>query len=387
MAKKRLLSVDSLRGFAMVLVLLQHSYLSTNSKLIPFFIDKTIWLITYSAAIAFVSISGAIYSYFLFMAHNWKSIYKHYAKRALFIIIVGHIAIGFTAYYFNTIVLYGGSSGSYSLFRKLLGSFPITDVIGFFMLIAPAFIVRVPPKARAALVVFLLLIPIPIKSLNLSDNHALNILKEVLFGTPTIPEIFWFPLVPWFAIFLCGSFVGEALANVNQNRTHITVLLKRINSTAFLLLACSLGLTLFYKLLKITFNGHVNSNFLLSLYPNQTTTLLPGYLAILVWILAASMKRIDVMGRYDKLQWYLSILGRTSFFTYIVQFAIVESLPALLGINRSLNLVGFGLLFVTGVVITWWVSFIYGRLRGWITGRDYQELSQVAYMETKNRVA
>jgi len=64
--QNRILSVDVLRGIAMVLVILQHSYLSVNIKAIPPLIDFLLWNITGLAAVAFVSISGVIYSYFMY---------------------------------------------------------------------------------------------------------------------------------------------------------------------------------------------------------------------------------------------------------------------------------------------------------------------------------
>ncbi|NLI82146.1 MAG: DUF1624 domain-containing protein [Deltaproteobacteria bacterium] len=99
----RLLSVDSLRGFAMVLVVLQHSYLSADMKAFPHLLDMLLWGVTGLAAVAFMSISGMMYSYFLFSRADGRVVYRRYVRRALFLILAAHPAINLLSYPFRAV--------------------------------------------------------------------------------------------------------------------------------------------------------------------------------------------------------------------------------------------------------------------------------------------
>jgi len=99
--------------------------------------------------------------------------------------------------------------------------------------------------------------------------------------------------------------------------------------------------------------------------------LLPVYLAALALLFAVFLKEIDISGRYNRFFWLLSVFGRTSLFTFVLQFAVVESVPALLGMKETLGLVGFIVLFVAGSMLIWLLAYLYGRWRGWISDNDY----------------
>jgi len=67
----------------------------------------------------------------------------------------------------------------------------------------------------------------------------------------------------------------------------------------------------------------------------------------------------------------LSVFGRTSLFTYVIQFAVVESMSALLGMKGMMGLSGFIVLFTAGSMLIWLLAYLYGRWRGWILENDY----------------
>lgn len=362
----------------MVLVLLQHSYLSANRELIPSFVDLLLWGTTYCAAVAFVSISGMMYTYFLYTQSNLRSVYRRYAARAAFLILVAHPAINVTTYYFRLLVIYGDSSMHRTLLERLFLDFPITDTIGVCLLVAPVFIIYFGPVLRGVTILTMLLTTLFFRAFVIPAEPSYLIPAEAIFGALGLRAVNWSPLVPWLAIFLTGSFVGQALARVKQGTLKVSVLIHEMNRAGIALAVCGIILTTSYKLLKMTFGGVWSPNLFLAIYPGQTTTLLPGYFAVLLWVLAALMQRIDISGRYDRFVWLLSIAGRTSLFTFVVQFAVVESVPALLGYKRSLGLTGFLFLFIVGQIIMWFLSYAYGRLRGWFQKNDYAECVRTA---------
>jgi hypothetical protein len=55
----------------------------------------------------------------------------------------------------------------------------------------------------------------------------------------------------------------------------------------------------------------------------------------------------------------------------VIQFAVVESVPALFGMKGASGLAGFMVLFVAGSTLLWMVAYLYGRWRGWISDNDY----------------
>lgn len=367
----RLLAVDSLRGCAMVLVILQHCYLSANMRLIPAVVDTLLWNVTALAALAFVSISGMVYAYLLSVKGDWRLAYRRYAIRAGFLILAAHPAINLTSYYFRVAGHGHEPLLSRALLERLLFDFPITDTIGLCLLLSPIVIIFFGPVSRVVAISAMLIASALIRAfVNPAEPHML-ILKEAIFGTLGLPKVFWFPLIPWLAIFWTGSFMGQALGRLKQGKLDVSVLVKKMNKAAILLGASTVILLVGCKLLKMVFGNIWNPALLAAISADRTTTMLPGYLAVLTWFLAAFMKRIDVVGQYDRLSWLLSIPGRTSLFTFVVQFAVVESVPALLGYKGMLGLSGLLSLFFAGVLVMWFLSYGYGRLRGWIRSDDY----------------
>lgn len=360
----------------MVLVILQHSYLNVNVRLIPHFLGIFILGFSNLAAVAFVSISGTIFSYFLYIQPNWRATFRRYAWRAVFLILVAHHAINLTSYFFR-MAGNSNSRGSGCFLERFILHFPITDTIAICLLVSPVFILGFGPAVRAMTIVTLLVTTPLIAAFVNPTVHYLLVFKEALFGLLE-PSRIGFPLVPWLGVFLTGSFVGQSLANVKQGKSKHSTFVREMNKTAIALAGCSVILTVSYKLLKMAFAASWNYNLFLAIYPGQTTTLLAGYLAVLGWLSALLTQRIDISGHYDRFVWLLSILGRTSLFTFVVQFAVVESAPALLGFTGSLGFRGFLVLFVLGLTFTWTLSYSYGRMRGWFQKDDYAECVNAA---------
>ncbi len=367
----------------MVLVILQHSYLSVSLKSIHILFDFFIWPITGLAAVAFVSISGMVYSYFLYMASDWRNVYRRYAKRAAFLLLAAHPAINLASYYFNA----AGkefSSCSHALLTLIVFNFPITDMIAICLLIAPVFIVYSGSAMRAVVIIAMLVSAVFVRVCVTMVDPLWAAIQEVTFGVLGVPSVFWFPLVPWLAIFLTGSFAGQGLAYLKKGSIDEATLVQRISKAGIALGVCGGVLTVGYKMLKITFGNDWSPNVFLAIYPGQTTTLLPAYLAVLAFLLASLVKHIDLSGKYNRLFWLLSVFGRTSLFTFVIQFAIVESVPALLGLKGGLSLTGFVILFLAGMVIVWIFSYWYGRVRGWIQKNDYAVCVKAAQAQNQS---
>jgi hypothetical protein len=376
----------------MVLVVLQHAYLNVNPTLIPRLLDVCVWRVTYLAVIAFVSIAGAMFSYYLFLQSDWKAVYRRFAARAAFLLLVAHYGLGLTSYYSRVVreplspwarafasylssMVPGPIAPWFQVFleRFVLGV-AITDVIGICLLVSPVFILGVGPVLRTVIIVTLLVATPLVVAFVHPAGTAGMILKEALFGSVDEPSMFWWPLVPWLAIFLTGSFAGQVLARFKQGSLDTATLIRKMIHAGIVLAVPTLG----YEVLKPAFAHAWNPDFLRAISSGHITVLLPAYFAVLVWLFAFFMQRIDVAGTYHRLTWALSILGRTSLFAYVVQFAVVLSAPAVLGLTGSIGSAGFALLFVVGLAVVWLLCYAYGRLRGWFTKDDYEQCAAAA---------
>jgi hypothetical protein len=308
---------------------------------------------------------------------DWRLSYRRYVKRAAFLLLAVHPIINLASYYF-IVAGKSHSSGFQTFIYIFLFNFPMTDTIAACLLISPVFIIRFSHFQRTMAIVSILVCTAAVRAYVTSANPNLAILQEAIFGGLGDPKIFWFPLAPWLAIFLTGSFVGSALACHKKETLDISELVRGMKKAGILLAICCVVMTIGYKMLKMAFGSVWCLNLFLAISPGQTTTLLPGYLAVLALLLAALVNLIDISRYYNLLFWLLSVLGRTSLFAFVVQFAVIESVPAILGLKGALTLTGFFILFCSGLGAVWILAYLYGRLRNWIAVNDYAECVNTA---------
>ncbi|MBK8335784.1 MAG: DUF1624 domain-containing protein [Sterolibacteriaceae bacterium] len=354
----------------MVLAILQHSYLNADSSLFSDSGKWFMWTTTNLAPVAFVAVSGAASSYSLLSNSDWCRAYRQTVVRAFVLLTVAHFLINLSSYPWA--LHQGLLRGSEDLpwIEQLALGFPITDTIAVCLLISPVFVVCFGQRLRAIIIVVLIAATIAVTGLAVPTSAPFPMLREALFGVlgdfriSGEPKTFWWPLVPWLGVFLSGTIFGECLARFAHSKLDARVLvIQLIRSTAALGI-CSLLLTLGYMLLKAQYLQVWGPEVFRAMYPSRTTTLLPGYLALLTLILAAITYVVDVQGHFDRVLWVLSVFGRTSVFAFIIQFLIVESGPAVIGLTGSLGPLGVSFLFGSSLVLVWLLSYLYGRVRG-----------------------
>ncbi len=366
--KNRLLSVDTMRGTAMVLVILQHCYHLIDPLSVGSATTFILYITTRMASVAFMAVSGMMISFFMFSAADWWVVYRRFARRALLLLLVVHFAIPLARYF-----LYQ-SDRTGMLIRSFLFDYQITDTIALALLTVPFAIRYMNTVSRAVLAAGLIILTPIVIVLYQPDFFLGQVLRNVLFAglaDPPSPSFGW-PLAPWFAIFLCGTFMGSALRDVKSGKLDTATLVSKMRRVGLYLAILGLILTAIYRVLKVEFGAEWGIGLFTAIYPSRTTSLLPVYLAILLWIFAYLMTRIDLGGRMTRLSWGLSVFGRTSLFTYVTQFVFAHSLPGLFGLRGQLNFWMFLALFAISVVATWSLSYTYGRLRGWIAPDDFR---------------
>ncbi len=369
--RNRILSVDSMRGVAMSLVVFAHCLPFLNQSSVPPFAYELLSRFVKIASVAFMSISGVMIAYFYFTRPDQWKVYRRFARRAAFLLLLAHPTI--------ELAKWGFTDHTAGFFYTTAHHFLITDTIAVSLLLAPFLIRSFSHQARAlVIIVFLSVTPFAVAFFH-PDAAWLTGIKEALFGQlpgSTSPIRVDRPLLPWMAMFLSGSLMGGLLASLKQKKLSIETLARRMKQVAIGLTLLGVVLTGGYKLFAVMFEGQVSADFLDAIYPSRTTTLLPIYLAVLIWVFAFLIRHIDGRGRYDLPTWIFSVLGRTSLFVFVMQFAVIQSIPAMLGLKGKLNPWQTGLFFIVGYATCWLLSYTYGRLRGWIAPDDYKQLSR-----------
>ena len=173
--RDRILSVDSMRGIAMILVIMQHCYHLIDPNKVNPVADMALYGITRMASVAFMAISGVMISYFLYYKPDPRQVYRRFAKRALLLVLVGHPAISiFRYFYFD--------DRPYKLLHNMTHEYPILDTIALSLLIAPFLIRKLSGPARVAVAVGLIAVTPFVKFLWMPGSTGLDYLKEALFG-------------------------------------------------------------------------------------------------------------------------------------------------------------------------------------------------------------
>lgn len=180
----------------------------------------------------------------------------------------------------------------------------------------------------------------------------------------------FYPLLPWLALFLGGSFLGRALARVQTGELTIGSLSRSMRKHALILGSICLTMLIAYKVSKAQFLGLWDSRLFETIYPQRSSILMPGYVAILLFALSFAIHRIDFRQKRGLIARAVSVFGRTSLFTYITHYAIAWSLPAMLGLKFALDLPGFILSLIIILTLCWCLSYYYGVKRGWISLTD-----------------
>jgi len=361
----RIRSIDTMRGAAMALVIYAHIRIVLNPDVVWPPLYQVLVRVSSIASITFMFISGTMISYFLFSGRSFRDVYTRYTRRALLLLACCHVLIRLSAY--------PTFADSVVFFEYILLYFPITDTIALCLLLAPFILIRTGPKSLMALILILLIVSPVIAVYYQPDSILLKAAKEFLFGqfhktTPTL-HVFY-PLFPWLAVFLCGSYTGRRLAQVRTGKISAGRVISSMRRRAVLLIILSIILTLAYKLFKGQFAGIIDPRLFEAFYPTRTTALLPAYLAA-IWILFSFLVvLIDEKDRLIKFSRLLTVFGRTSLFTYVSHYLFAWSIPALLGWKQAFNIFRFIPILLLCLAVCWITSYAYARWRGWLP-RNY----------------
>lgn len=354
----------------MLLVITAHAFALCDPARIAAWAFSNLLLITGAASVAFMFTSGMITTFLMHFGDDSPHARWRFIKRGIFLILVVHPLILFvTLDYFRDPRGY---------FYEFTHDFQITDTIGLCLLIAPFVIRRTGRGVRLALIIALLVFTQATLIWWHPQSAAAKIITEFFFGsmpdTDSIISVGW-PLIPWLAIFLSGSLVGEFYVEARRGTLAPREFSRRLWKAGFLQFVLFLALCTAYWWLKHSDPFSWTPATFLAIYPTRTTALLPGYLAGILAIVAMLVRYVDADRHYNRPLWALSIFGRNSLFVFVTQFVVIWTLPAALGFKGSLGYGGLVATIAIGTIVCLILAYMYGRWRGRISSDDYLRIT------------
>jgi hypothetical protein len=348
---RRLPTLDIVRGALMVLIIATHALHGIDPDAAPRSARLGLRYLL-SGTVGFTTVSGMLIGYFLVVkAADMARIESRYRTQSLRLLILAHPLI--------VLALAGPMAGDISAWEYGVRTLFITDTLALLFLFVVPVAGRASATARlwigiALIVVARLLWLVPV------EQRGLLLARDFLCGVGEGEHVLisTYAVLPLCGFFLIGSFVGHHFA-LAERRGGLAPLARRLA-----LAAC--GAIALSGLMVAMWAAGKRGVPLLSadpvrhmLYPDYHLSLYPFYLGTCLLMMAYLVRRHTVG---PVLRFFL-IFGKTSLFTYVVQYYVVQTLPWALGWDGAMSaphLAGFlavslGLLFV---LATAWNRFV-----------------------------
>ncbi len=305
----RVRAIDAARGLAMVFVCLSHFGLEYFRRLDEPSIAQALYMVGMVGSPTFMMISGVM----LGVLYETKR--PHFdqhrmllADRALFLLTAGHL-----------LIMVASAPRLESLAETLQRGF-ITDVLAVALLLGPTLVSQVSRRARLLLALVLFagawLLAIQWAPANSFDE----VVRYLLVGSYPNELPHNFPLLPWVAVYIAasvlGQWMGERLAKGQPVKVERTLLLMGAGAVTSVVM---------YKLCQWTFA--IPSSPLLAVLASPWRKLppSPAYLLFyggLAMLLIAGTLIVQRRKLIQPMFAWATLLGRTSLFVFILQFYV-----------------------------------------------------------------
>lgn len=339
----RVASIDSARGAAMLFVCLAHFANAYHFRSGADASGIYLVIIGMIASPTFVTVSGMVAGFLsVTRSSSFRSLQQKLVDRGLFLLIVGH-----------TILAASGIFAGRSLAHAFKIGY-ITDVVGFAVVFGPWLVTALKPAARLlfAAVVFgvswlAVFLWEPSGSVAVALKHYF--VGSVTLGDSTRGD---FTMLPWFAVYLVGTVIGEYVATYYAEKRDRTGhwMLARLGATC---VAVGLASKVALHIVKVDAPTleRIHPALLFSLSSYQKFPPGPVYLLCFGGVgllLVAGILEMGRRGLQPFLMNQLRQIGMASLFIYVLQFYLYAVVLAALHLPYSRF---WPLLFLFSIVI------------------------------------
>lgn len=314
-SSSRVASIDAARGAAMLFVCLAHftnSYFFQNGQ--ERIGDKLV-AIGMLASPTFVIVSGLVAG---FLAVTRRSSFPHFRRklvdRGLFLLLAGHLILAVSG---------AGFVHSYEVEY-------ITDAIGFAILFGPWLVATLAPRSRLLLAVTIFAVDWCAILFWAPSDGLRALAKQYLVGV--VGGGAWedtaggFALIPWFAVYVVGTVIGERVGTyyAGKSRRAAHLFLARVGITSVLCaLGVKIGSTFLTRSAPLFRQAHPTLLHFISIYQKFP----PGPIYLCFFggagmLLVAAVLEAAHSGFAPWLLNQLRQLGQASFFVYVIQFYV-----------------------------------------------------------------
>ncbi len=347
-------TIDILRGTFMVLIVITHAVANGYDGALGWASRPVSLLFAFSTP-GFTMVSGVLLGYFAVVRTDMSGIFVKYRERGLQLLITTHALIAAALYFPFT-------NGDVEFTEFFIKRWYITDTLAvIFIFFAPGAI-RLSVRARLILTGVLLVAGTFIRAGFFPESDALLAIKELFFGTWGDRKVLYdaYPIVPLTAMFLVGTVLGDYYARARQSDS-LRAFCRRMlvwGAPLLVLSGVMIGVWLICK------QGIIESQLLQdAFFPLRSFTLYPIYLAGFMALFAFWIWRRELTGgKLTLIERDFVAQGRTSLFTYVVQYIVVQTLPYIFGLWGTLDAVGLVLLSIFGISVVHHAALIWIKL-------------------------
>lgn len=356
----RVLAIDVVRGLLICVITIGHGHILLNDSESSRWLSLLISKVTNLGTPGFTFISGMLLGYFERTQFEFQSIRRKYFVRGLQLLTLAHLLIALGTYPLR-------EETSFS--EVYLRYWYITDTLAMLFMVLPARVPRWGMRFRIVIGIAALLLWKLFALLPSFSSPFLLIIKELFFGfSPFGNRLLGdtYPMIPLAGLFMIGTVLGNSFARsfVGGNLDSFVRAVQRSIAPLMLLSGFLIGLWAFGKLYSESVFGRALK---IVFYPEKLSSLLPFYIGLLLLILIYFIRKIEIQKQVGRVEKAFALFGKTSLFTYVAQYFLVQTIPSLIGWRNQMNAVEMTLYVGGTIMILFYLARVYNNafLKRW----------------------
>jgi uncharacterized membrane protein len=363
-SRGRVLAIDVVRGLLMCVIIVGHGLILLNDSELNRGLSLFISKVTNLGTPGFTFISGMLLGYFERTQSDFRRIRRKYFIRGLQLLTLAHLLIALGTYPLRE---------ETSFREAFLRYWYITDTLAILFILLPTLVPRWSTRARIMMGTISLLSWKAFSLLAPLSSPLLLITQDLFFGVSPRGNHFLrdtYPILPLAGLFVIGTVLGNGFAKsfVGGTLDRFVNSLRRGVTPLILLSGFLVGL---WALGKFYSESGFGSALKFFFYPEKLSSLLPFYIGILFLTLAYFIRKIEIKKQFGRVEEALALFGKTSLFTYVAQYFLVQALPSLIGWRNQMNAAEM-ILYVGGtIMVLFYLARIYNDafLKRWKPGK------------------